>query len=308
MKLSTAAANLTLMLLFATPCIIPSSRAGSQGTPAGPQQGAPAPAAGIPVALPKGKKLVLTDGTFQLVREYSIEGDRVRYWSVERSAWEEIPKTLVDWDATHQAEAEQAKAEEALKARIHATEVIERTQSIDVDRSLEIKPGLFLPDAVGMYGLEDKMILELKQSEFVTKTDKGRVMERILTGVPFIPIKQTLILTGDRAALRLSTAEPEFYMRPADDREPRFRLLRMDVKNGERIADAISTHASGEVTHKANDVEFQTWTPAHGVFRYTVNERLEPGEYVFVEMTGEGINPYAWDFGVDGPATNLKKK
>ena len=34
---------------------------------------------GIPVALPKGKKLVLTDGTFQLAREYSVEGDRVRY-------------------------------------------------------------------------------------------------------------------------------------------------------------------------------------------------------------------------------------
>ena len=45
----------------------------------------------IRVPLPKGKKLVLTDGTFQIVREYSVKDDRVRYWSVERSDWEEIP-------------------------------------------------------------------------------------------------------------------------------------------------------------------------------------------------------------------------
>src|SRR5689334_13883842 len=35
----------------------------------------------IGVPLPKGKKLILTDGTFQIVREYHREGDRVRYYS-----------------------------------------------------------------------------------------------------------------------------------------------------------------------------------------------------------------------------------
>jgi hypothetical protein len=307
MKPSTAIAFLFAALLVVVPASVPRMHATPQGATGGEASPSPQAATGIPVVLPKGKKLVLTDGTFQLVREYSIEGDRVHYWSVERSAWEEIPKNLVDWDATHQAEAEQAKADDALKAKLHATEVIERTQSIDVDRSLEIKPGVFLPDGVGMYALVDKQIFELKQSEFVTKTDKGRVVERILTGVPFIPIKQNLILTGESAALRVTTAEPEFYIRPADEREPRFRLLRMNVQRGNRIADAISTHASGEVTHKADDLEFQTWTPAHGVFRYTLNERMEPGEYVFVEMTSEGINAYAWDFGVDLPGTNFRK-
>src|SRR4029077_20555663 len=86
------------------------------------------------------------------------------YWSVERSQWEEIPTNLVDWDATHKAEAELAGRDAELKAKIHASQLAQLTKEIDVDRSLEIKPGLFLPDAVGFYALDrNKLIREMKQ-------------------------------------------------------------------------------------------------------------------------------------------------
>ena len=261
----------------------------------------------VRVPLPKGKKLVLADGTFQMVREYSVQGDRVRYWSVERSDWEEIPTTLVDWDATHKAEAEQSKQDAELKARIHATAIAELAKEINVDRSLEIKPGVFLPDAVGFYSLEDKQIYEMKQSLAVTKISKGREVERILSGVPLIPRKMSLEIPDAHAALRLITAEPEFFMRPADEREPRFRLLRVQVKGGRRIVENVSIQITGEQSHHADDLDFQTWTPARGVFRYTVNQRLEPGEYAFVEMVGEDINSYVWDFGIDPPSTKQQK-
>jgi hypothetical protein len=261
----------------------------------------------VRVPLPKGKKLVLADGTFQLVREYSVQGDRVRYWSVERSDWEEIPTTLVDWDATHKAEAEQSKQDADLKAKIHATAITELAKEINVDRSLEIKPGVFLPDGVGFYSLEGKQIYEMKQSLAVTKISKGREVERILSGVPLIPRKMSLEIPDAHAALRLITAEPEFFMRPADEREPRFRLLRVQVKGDRRIVENISIQITGEQSHHADDLDFQTWTPARGVFRYTVNQRLEPGEYAFVEMTGEDINSYVWDFGIDPPSTKSQK-
>jgi hypothetical protein len=261
----------------------------------------------IRVPLPKGKKLVLADGTFQLVREYSVQGDRVRYWSVERSDWEEIPTKLVDWDATHKSEAEQSRQDADLKAKIRATEIADRTKDINVDRSLEIKPGLFLPDGVGFYALEDKLTYEMKQSLAVTKLSKGREVERILSGVPLIPRKMTLEIPDAHAALRLATADPEFFMRPADDREPRFRLLRVQVKAGHRVVDNISIHMTGEQSHHADDIDFQTWTPARGVFRYTVNQRLEPGEYAFVEMVGEEVNSYVWDFGIDAPSAKPQK-
>ncbi len=261
----------------------------------------------IRVPLPKGKKLVLADGTFQLVREYSVQGDRVRYWSVERSAWEEIPTKLVDWDATHKAETEQSRQDADLKAKIHATRMADLAKEINVDRSLEIKPDLFLPDGVGFYSLEGKLIYEMKQTLAISKLSKGREAERILSGVPLIPRKMTLEIPDAHAALRLITAEPEFYMRPADEREPRFRLLRVQVKGSRRVVENISIRLTGEQAHHADDIDFQTWTPARGVFRYTVNQRLEPGEYAFVEMTGQDINSYVWDFGIDPPNTKSQK-
>src|SRR6267142_2176933 len=159
----------------------------------------------IRVPLPKGKKLVLADGTFHLVREYSVQGDRVRYWSLERSDWEEIPTALVNWDATHKAEAEQSKQDAELKAKIRATAISEMAKEIDVDRSLEIKPGVFLPDGVGFYSLEDKQIYEMKQSLAVTKISKGREVGRILSGIPLIPRKMSLEIPDAHAALRLVT-------------------------------------------------------------------------------------------------------
>jgi hypothetical protein len=261
----------------------------------------------IPAALPKGKKLILLDGTFQLAREYTVQGDRVRYWSVESSQWEEIPTSLVDWEATRKAEAEQAARDAELKAKIRASQLAQLTKDIDVDRSLEIKPGLFLPDAIGFYALDrDNRIREMKQSTAEVKGSTGREVEKILTGVPFIPGKATMDIPGERAAMRLTTAEPEFFMRPVDRREPRFRLLHAQVKGGHRLIDTVSIRFTGEQKHKATDIEIRTWTPATGVFRYTVDERLEPGEYVFVEMTAEGINGYVWDFGIDAPDSKAK--
>ena len=146
----------------------------------------------------------------------------------------------------------------------------------------------------------------MKQSTAEVKLSTGREIEKIMSGVPFIPDKKTMDIPGERAAMRLSTAEPEFFMRPADSREPRFRLLRAQVKGGHRVIDSISIRFTGEENHKANDIEIQTWTPATGVFRYTVDQRLEPGEYAFVEMTDEGISGYVWDFGIDPPGTKNK--
>src|ERR1700678_4157566 len=48
------------------------------------------------------QRLVLKDGTYQVVSKYQRVGDRVRYLSAERGQWEEMPADLVDWAATEQ--------------------------------------------------------------------------------------------------------------------------------------------------------------------------------------------------------------
>jgi len=106
--------------------------------------------------------------------------------------------------------------------------------------------------------------------------------------------------------MRLATAEPEFYFRPVDGREPRFRLLRAQFKGGKRVIDNITVHFTGDTTDKVDEIEIQTWVPATGVFRYTMDQRLEPGEYAFVEMTADGISGYVWDFGIDLPGNKPK--
>src|ERR1035438_9910062 len=51
-------------------------------------------------------KLYLKDGGFHVVREYQVQTDRVRFYSVERSQWEEIPLDLVDLKRTESETAE----------------------------------------------------------------------------------------------------------------------------------------------------------------------------------------------------------
>jgi hypothetical protein len=259
-------------------------------------------------SLPRGEKLILKDGSVQLVRSYEVQGDRVRFYSIERSGWEEMPAALVDWDATKKAEAEQAKGDQAVLAKIRSTEAVEHSQPLVVDASIEVAPGMFLPPGVGAYVVDGKAVLPLEQAPANIKLDKARLLEQVLTPIPIVPSRHNVQLTGNRAKLRIRNGEPEFYMRTADAREPQLELVRAKVHGKARVVEHLDTYMT-EHNEQRDTVSVERWEVAKGVYRLTLSQPLEPGEYALAEIVaGEGMNLYLWDFGIDAPAPAGSKK
>ncbi len=167
---------------------------------------------GAPQAIPRGKKLILKDGTYQIVREYERNGERVRYFSEERGDWEELPAAMVDWDATAKDEAASEKAFAALADKVHKQEEAKRMDNVtDIDASLQVGEGAFLPSAEGLFVVEGKSVRLLEQVGAQNKRDKLRTVEQILSPVPIVPGKQTVVIQGAHATLRLHSTTPEFY-------------------------------------------------------------------------------------------------
>lgn len=268
-----------------------------------------------PAPLPRGKKLVLKDGTFQIVRSYERKGNRVRYYSPERSAWEEIPSDLIDWEATKKAEAETAKGQEALLEKVRAREATEKYQPLDIDASLPIAPGIFLPPGEGLFALEGNMVTPLEQVGAETKLDKKQQLKKILVPIPIVPTRHRVQIPGVRATVRITTTRPEFYLReapPDPDRPspiqkssrpgesgPDVELIRATVRGGKRQIEALDTNIVGQQSAQRNTISLQRWDVAKGVYRFTLSEPLTPGEYAIAQMLPEGMNLYVWDFGVD---------
>ncbi len=270
--------------------------------------------------LPRGKKLMLKDGSFQLVRSYEQNGDRVRYYSVERGQWEVIPAALVDWDATKKAEAAQDKTAAALLEKVHIQETAARAETpVDVDASLLVAPGVFLPDGEGMFALEGKAVKRLGQVSAEDKTDKKTVLKQILSPIPIVPSKKNIEIPGERAKVRITTATPEFYLREAapgpNDADsavwrsgrqgvdgPDVVLVRAKVKGHKRLLESIRSMFGQEISEDRNDIVTQRWEVAPDVFRFTLSAPLPPGEYALAEILQDGLNLYVWDFGVDAAA------
>jgi len=265
---------------------------------------------------PRGMKLILTDGTYQLVREYQRNGDRVRYYSAERGDWEELPASMVDWAATAKMAAEEEKESTALVEKVHKQEEARRTDNVaDIDASLQVGEGAFLPSGEGMFLVEGKSVRVLDQAASEVKTDKRRMITQILVPVPVVPGKQNVTLPGPHAEVRLRSEHPEFYLREAppgpddsgaiqrnhrpNEAGPDVELIRVKVGRSNRQLESIKTLFGEKVGENVNAISIQRWEVAPNVYRFTLSQPLTPGEYVLAEVLSDGLNLYVWDFGMD---------
>lgn len=258
----------------------------------------------------KREKLVLKDGNIELIREYQIIGDRVRYYNLDSSEWEVIPASLVDWDATKKAAAAETSRDSKLNQEVHYQEAGRLVPPLDIDASLEVAPGIFLPPGEGMFIFDGKNVTPMPEAEIESKLNKKAALEKVLIPIPVIPSRHTISIHGTHAKVRVPLGQTEFYMRTADGREPEIDLVRAKIHGSSRDIANVD-QLFGEQAASAKTLLFQRWQLAKGVYRFTLGQSLEPGEYALIEIIHDsGMNIYVWDFGIDpapSPAADKSK-
>src|SRR5258708_707772 len=153
-------------------------------------------------------RLYLKDGDYQIVREYQVQKDRVRYYSTERGDWEEIPLDLVDLDRTKKEMADQ-KAELAADAKAQA----EEDAAIKTARA-EVAS---VPTDNGAYYIHGNKPEPLKAAESKLVMNKRRTVLKYLSPVPqLVPGQGTVEVDGETAAFKPQGNRPEFYFRPSE--------------------------------------------------------------------------------------------
>src|SRR6266513_298344 len=263
------------------------------------------------------KRLILKDGSYQLATKWEKKADRVRYFSAERSEWEEIPSALVDWDATDKYEKDRAAGKHAPEAVVLDKE-LEAERQADEAKSPHVAPGLRLPDEGGVVLLDNYQnkpeLVQLEQNcGEINKNMKGNILRAAIN--PSASAKQTIELPGLHAKIQAHATLPAIYVnveqqdqgadastqgsqKAQQPEQPwdRFRIIRVDSKQGKRVVGDIKIAVYGKVSQNQKLVPITAEKLTGGWVKVTPTTALAPGEYAIAEMLGkEGMNLFVWD-------------
>jgi len=255
------------------------------------------------------KRLILKDGSYQSVVKYEVQGDRVRYLSAERYEWEEVPSSLVDWEATKKYESDLA----AGKLRVHVETPEQREEREQEEaNSPEIAPGLRLPGSGGIFLFETyngtpEAAEILQNGGEINQNKKQNVLRSAVN--PFAGSKQPFELKGAHAQIQAHSGNPVIYVEIDEgptDLQPsdRFRIVKAELKKDTRVIGNLKVTISGKATQEGNFIPTKVERLGKGEWLKVTPEReLAPGEYALVEMLGpQEMNLYVWDFGVNPQA------
>jgi len=275
-------------------------------------------AAALAAQQPAAKRLILKDGSYQLATKWEVKGERVRYWSAERSMWEEVPKDLVDWPATEAWGKEHPRGASRETLQLSAEEEAERLA--EEAKTPTVAPGLKLPYEGGVYLLDrmpgELMLVEMVQDAGDINPERGKNILRAAIN-PFAKIKQSIELKGTRARVQAHELQPVFYLNVAGDdtlteeekkqRPPvpaeRFRIAKVQKKKSARVVGNLKVALTGKISQQGNWVPVRQEPVSGGWVKLTPAAPLAPGEYAIVEMLSpKEMNLYVWDFGVDPAA------
>jgi len=234
-------------------------------------------------------KLYLKDGSYHLVREYQVQPDRVRFYSVERSEWEEMPLDLVDIEKTRTEESERQTQIEKDAKVLSEEERVEREMQQDILR---------IPENPGVYWLQGKETKTIKVAESTLHTNKGRSILKVLAPMPVVSGKATLEIQGAHSANVFSNPDQELYIQLSDPE--RFGIAKLKTKMDVRIVENVTIlPVTNEIVEEPEMVEiFQKQLTPGGLYKIWPKASLEPGEYAVVQYTAGKLNIEVWDFAV----------
>jgi hypothetical protein len=217
-------------------------------------------------------RLYLKDGDYQIVREYQVLSDRVRYFSTERGDWEEIPLELVDLDRTKKDAAERQAAVEADAKEQDVEDKAIRTERQEAAQ-VPLGPGVYY---VTRDTGEDK-VQSLKTAEVAVNSSKGRSILKVLAPIPIVPGKSSVEIKDESAAYRATGDKPEFYIRLSDDE--RFGIIKVSKKKNARLIETISIlPVTNEVIEDLKLVPTFKKQVSERTYKIWPEQPLEPGE------------------------------
>ena len=205
---------------------------------------------------------------------------------------------------------------------------LEAERKAEQARSPQVAPGLHLPDEGGIFLLDtyqnQPQLSELQQSGTdLDKNTKSNILRSTIN--PLAGSRQRIELPGTHAKIQAHTTVPSLYISIDADQgrqnpgasatvqatgEPpplapsdRFKIIRIEVKGGKRVAGAVKIAVTGKMKTDERYVAATVTTMTGGWVKLTPTEPLAAGEYAVAEMLGkEGMNLYVWDFGVNPSA------
>ncbi|MEP7363394.1 MAG: hypothetical protein ABI972_09075 [Acidobacteriota bacterium] len=238
-------------------------------------------------------RLFLKDGGHHSVREYSVNGDRVRYYSTERGEWEEIPLSLVDLKKTESERAEIAASIKEEAAALAAEDKAERDQRREAAR---------VPAETGVYYIHEGALQLIPAAETVLRTDKKRSILKRVSPIPMVAGKSYLELDGETSSNAVASEKPEFYFRL--EREERFTIIKLTPKKAARIVQTWQkVPVSDELIQEHEAIEIFRQQFGDNLYKIWPQQPLAPGEYAVIEYTEGKGNTRVWDFSWRGSST-----
>ncbi|MBV9267157.1 MAG: hypothetical protein JO061_13390 [Acidobacteriaceae bacterium] len=246
-------------------------------------------------------KLYLKDGGYHIVREYHVEGDRVRFYSTERGEWEEMPVDLVDLAKTQKAEK--------FEQEENAKEERQQDEEEQAERALK-KEIASVPMETGAYFNVDGQVKQLEAAPYQVITNKKRQTLKMLSPIPLVAGKASVVIQGEHSKFVVHDERPTFYFRP--EKEESFGIIRVEPKKNARVVENVGiVPVSNEAYEDRKLIEVFQQQLAGNLYKVWPEKPLEPGEYAVIEYgestTKDDLELFVWDFAYRPTATAAAK-